>query len=167
MTIIAETLWFLLPFLIANQCPGFARALGLPLSTTPVAARILGENKTIGAYYSAVVGASVTLWIQSIFALPVEFIGANKLLLGICMGLGVALGDHVKSFVKRTRGIVPGARWWPFDQLDFLIGGIILSAPLVGVPGLTRFIMAVGLVLLIHPVGNYLGYRLGLRKVPW
>ena len=166
MTFVVETIWWLVPFLMANQCPGFARALDLPFSKTPVAVRLLGENKTIGAYYVAVAGAIATLWVQSVFGLPAEFIGTNILLLGVCMGLGVALGDHVKSFVKRRLGIAPGAGWWPFDQLDFLIGGIIFSASLVGVPSLARFVMAVGLVLVIHPVGNYLGYRLGLRHVP-
>jgi CDP-2,3-bis-(O-geranylgeranyl)-sn-glycerol synthase len=38
-------------------------------------------------------------------------------------------GDSVKNFVWRRLRIPPGAPWIPFDQLDFVLGALVLVAP--------------------------------------
>jgi CDP-2,3-bis-(O-geranylgeranyl)-sn-glycerol synthase len=35
-------------------------------------------------------------------------------------------GDAVKSFLKRRAGIRPGRPWIPFDQIDFVVGELVL-----------------------------------------
>jgi len=168
-----EALWFFLPILAANQCPGLAAYLHLPDAHAPIIRRWLGENKTIAAYYAAPLGSlgaiyaqrQMTEWSHA-FGL-FDYNRSDLWLVGLLLGLGAVLGDHIKSFIKRRVGISPGARWWPFDQLDFAIGGIVLAIPIVGWIGWERAAVICLLVLLIHPIGNRIGYLLGLRKVPW
>jgi CDP-2,3-bis-(O-geranylgeranyl)-sn-glycerol synthase len=37
------------------------------------------------------------------------------------------LGDIVESFFKRRIGLSRGEKWLGFDQIDFIIGGLLLS----------------------------------------
>ncbi len=171
--LILESLWFLLPLIMANQCPGFAAKLALPGSHTPVSRKWLGKNKTIAAYYAAPFGALCTLYVQRWIPLWSAKFGLfyydrpDLWIIGIVLGVAVVIGDHAKSFIKRRIGKPPGARWWPFDQLDFVVAGIILSIPLVGWIGWQRALTMCLCVLLVHPIGNRIGYRIGIRKSPW
>ena len=171
--VLLEALWFFLPILAANQCPGLAAHLHLPVARTPFAPRWLGGNKTVAAYYAAPLGALATVYLQrqmnewSSACSILDYGRSDLWLIGLLFGLGAVLGDHIKSFIKRRLGISPGARWWPFDQLDFAIGGLVLSGPIVGWIGWERTSIIMLFVLLIHPVGNRIGYLLGLRNVPW
>lgn len=86
--------------------------------------------------------------------------------LGFFLGLGAILGDLVKSYYKRKDGIPPGEKWIPFDQLDFVVGGIIGSF-FIYVPA-----AEVVLILLIvspfpHIAATRIGYWLGIRKEKW
>jgi len=174
LSITASALWFFFPALFANQCPGFARKLDLWLARVPVCERLLGPGKTWAAYYAGPYGALLILCIQRQFPGVNAQIGLfdyqgriEPLLAIIALGLGPILGDHIKSFIKRWRGKPPGAKWWPWDQLDFVIGVVVASWVLIGWIGWMRIAIIIGFVLVIHPIGNRIGYRLGLRSVPW
>jgi CDP-2,3-bis-(O-geranylgeranyl)-sn-glycerol synthase len=170
---ILETLWFFLPILVANQCPGFAVRLNMPGANVPVSSKWLGEHKTWAAYYAGPFGALCTLLIQyQLILIAPSMFGLFKYRTNLCfaglfLGLGAILGDHIKSFFKRRLGKSPGTAWWPFDQLDFVIGGIIFAIPVVGWIGWERTLIICSFVLIIHPIGNRIGYKLGLREVPW
>lgn len=163
-----ETLWFFLPMLIANQFPGFAAILNLP-GNFPINKKLFGPNKTWAAYYTAIIGSISTLYLQKNFSRSsiFDYERPDLWLVGVSIGIGVVVGDHVKSFIKRRLGIAPGERWWPFDQLDFFAGGLIAVTPFTGWIGWGRVLIIILLILIIHPLGNQLGYRLGLRKNPW
>jgi CDP-diglyceride synthetase len=49
-------------------------------------------------------------------------------------------GDAVKSFFKRRLGITPGKSWFPFDQLDFVLGAILFVS-IIKFPGLGAVIV--------------------------
>jgi CDP-2,3-bis-(O-geranylgeranyl)-sn-glycerol synthase len=84
----------------------------------------------------------------------------------------------VKSFFKRRLGKEGGAPWFPFDQLDFVVFGLLgmaLASPLLA-DGWTRqallgdwVVLATLIVLtpLLHYLVNVVGYRLRLKEVPW
>jgi CDP-2,3-bis-(O-geranylgeranyl)-sn-glycerol synthase len=75
-------------------------------------------------------------------------------------------GDSAKSFLKRRRGIPPGESWVPFDQLDFVIGSLILTwrqARLSWVDGVLILAFSAG----GHVLVNHLGYWLGIRDTRW
>jgi len=37
----------------------------------------------------------------------------------------------VKSFCKRRMGIAPGKSWFPWDQIDWVVGTMVMSWPVV------------------------------------
>jgi len=59
---------------------------------------------------------------------------SNWLLFGFLMGFGALLGDMTKSFFKRRLGYAPGKPFIPFDQLDFVVGALLFTYPLVKLP---------------------------------
>ena len=71
-------------------------------------------------------------------------------------------GDSIKSFFKRRAGIAPGESWMPADQLDFVVGALVLMLPLIRLGW-----MEIAVILVISFVGdivvNYLSFFLGIR----
>ncbi|MCZ2417730.1 MAG: CDP-archaeol synthase, partial [Burkholderiales bacterium] len=90
----------------------------------------------------------------------------------ILLSFGSLSGDMVKSFFKRRRGIDRGGEWLLVDQYDFVAGALLLT--LAGDPGwvfntFSLPLLAAILVLtpLLHRTVNIIGYKVGLKKVPW
>src|SRR3989344_8058057 len=142
LVLVGSSLWFFLPALFANQCPGFARKLNLLWSKAPVWESGLGPGKTWGAYYVGPLGALFILYVQRQFPTVNTELGLFNydqalLLPSISLGLGAILGDHVKSFIKRQLEIPPGTKWLP-DRIDFAIGAIIGAIPILGWIGWQR-----------------------------
>ncbi|MFH1450813.1 MAG: CDP-2,3-bis-(O-geranylgeranyl)-sn-glycerol synthase [archaeon] len=144
-----------LPMAIANMSPVFLKG------THPIdfgkewqEKRILGKGKTFeGLIGGALVGAVV------------GFILGN-FLLGLAVAFGALMGDIIESLIKRRVGIKSGQPWWVFDQVDFVIGGIILGSFVE--PVMTKTVIILLIVLpLLHPVVNYIGYKLGVKKNKW
>jgi len=55
-------------------------------------------------------------------------------LFGAIVGFMALVGDAVKSYFKRRRGKEGGAPWFPFDQLDFVVFGVlgfVIASPLL------------------------------------
>lgn len=74
--------------------------------------------------------------------------------------------DSVKSFVKRRVGIAPGEPGIPFDQLDFVIGALVLTwsrAPLSWLDWIVIFVFSAGGDILV----THLGYWLRVRDTRW
>lgn len=169
-SLIAESLLFFLPALAANQCPGLTAKLNLP-GNRPISRYWLGENKTWHAFYTAALGSLLVIYAERWF-IPnnwalFDYNRRDLWLVGLAFGIGAVLGDHTKSFLKRRIGLKPGEPWWPFDQLDFVVGSLVVAMPLTGWIGIGRVLAISTVVLAIHPIGNRVSYRLGLRRVPW
>ncbi|MFA6100517.1 MAG: CDP-archaeol synthase, partial [Patescibacteria group bacterium] len=126
LTIFSDILYFFLPAIMANLMPVFAayyrimpsldRPLdgGLALRGQP----LFGSHKTIRGLLVGVLAASIIGLLQ------------GNLIIGVVMGLGALWGDAMKSFIKRQLNIASGARWSPWDQIDFVIGASIFTYPL-------------------------------------
>ena len=75
-------------------------------------------------------------------------------------------GDIVKSFIKRRANIMPGERFIPWDQLDFVFGALIFSYLIVKL-----FFIDIILILIIsfilHIIFNHLGYYLRINENKW
>jgi len=81
-------------------------------------------------------------------------------------GVGAMTGDSAKSFVKRRAGIAPSKPWIPWDQLDFVLGALILTwgCAALSWPDLaTILLLSTGGYIL----SNHLGYWIGIRGVKW
>lgn len=84
---------------------------------------------------------------------------------------GAMLGDVIGSFLKRRMGIVRGKSCPVLDQLDFILGVMILSLPLIPVGGcffqidVLYIIVIIVLTPFIHRIVNKLAYRLKIKDV--
>ncbi len=177
-------LWFFAPAAAANMAPIFANNLPVvnrynyPLDSfkTYRDKRIFGSHKTVRGLISGVVAAAMIallqLWLFSSFgwahtlAQGVDYSSIRIVFMGAAMGLGAIVGDAVKSFFKRQVGVQPGTSWVPFDQIDFIIGGLLLSALFVQL-SLSTYLTIFVITALLHPVMNVLGWLLHLKSKPF
>lgn len=157
--------WFMAPAYLANMAPPFARFWrGW---NRPVAERWLGAHKTIVGAALGVAAGVATAYAQSRIAWKGSIVSyAAWLMIGLRLGAGAVAGDAVKSLLKRRRGVPPGGRWIPADQLDFPIGALLLGgslAPLTWVD--VALILAFTFVADIAV--NHAAYWLRIRDTAW
>jgi CDP-2,3-bis-(O-geranylgeranyl)-sn-glycerol synthase len=198
---ILQALWIFLPAYNANMAPVFAMKLFPNWNARIDGGRnhrdgraLLGAGKTWRGLIAGTLVASLTAYLQSFIRnTDVAFSDFHytevgwwaPLVLGAFYGFGAIVGDAVKSYFKRRTGREGGAPWVPFDQLDFVVGGllfVLLAAVLVklvepaapnwfwdefggaGWPKLLTLLLATPL---LHFLVNIIGYKLKLKKVPW
>jgi CDP-2,3-bis-(O-geranylgeranyl)-sn-glycerol synthase len=116
---------------------------------------------------AGVLGAVLVTWLQSRLDWDRAIVDYDRWLdLGVRMGAGAMLGDSVKSFFKRRRRVAPGGTWIPFDQLDFVLGALVLVWPRVALAW-SDVAIVVALSFAGHIVVNHIGYWLGVRDAKW
>jgi len=162
---IAGLLYLMAPAYLANMTPPFTRFW--PGWNRPISERWLGSHKTVVGAVAGMAVAVVVALIQSRMSWRGSVVDYRKWpLIGLLLGAGAMGGDVAKSFLKRRLGIAPGARWIPADQLDFVIGALILIAPLARLTWVD-----VALTLAISFVGdvavNQIAFMLGVRDTKW
>ena len=176
-------LWFFLPAGIANVTPILVAKLPVfsrwnaPIDGGKVykGKRILGAHKTWRGLVTGVAAATLTLWLQQEAALnvswvaewtdQVDYAALPILIVGPLFGLGALGGDAIESFFKRQRNVAPGHGWFPFDQIDYIVGGALLTAPFIRL----RFWQYVELLviwLIVHLISSYIGFLLHLKERP-
>ncbi|MFH1073386.1 MAG: CDP-2,3-bis-(O-geranylgeranyl)-sn-glycerol synthase [Nanoarchaeota archaeon] len=173
---ILQSLYYFLPAYFANMSPVLFRkvfhslALPVDMGRSLKGKRILGDNKTwrgivIGTAMAMLIAVLQKALYQDQFFQGISLIDYSSisyfhiLLLGFLLGLGALLGDAVKSFFKRQAGVKPGTSWFPFDQLDFVIGGLLLSF-LVFIPSLKAVLIILVFSPILHLIVKFIGYLL-------
>ena len=106
---------------------------------------------------------SNSLWLRN--NLNYDFSTINPVLYGFLAGFGALFGDALKSFFKRRTSIKPGETWFPFDQIDYILGGIIFLLPLFHLD-LSIYIITLVLYFSLHLLSTFLGYLLKLKAKP-
>lgn len=160
-----QLLYLMLPVYAANMAAPFAPML--PGDPRPISVRWLGAHKTWRGCALAVLAATLTAWAQSRVGWSGDLVSYDRWLpLGLLCGAAAMAGDSAKSFVKRRIGIAPGRPWIPFDQLDYVVAGLLALSLW------HRFSAAdVLLVVAVSFVGsllvNRLSARLGIKSSPW
>jgi CDP-2,3-bis-(O-geranylgeranyl)-sn-glycerol synthase len=160
-TLIIEALKLIFPAYAANATPvlsGGGKPMDLGknfLDGKP----ILGRNKTFkGFFFGLGIGFLVGIVECLLFDYPWLF--------SVVSPLGALLGDLAGAFLKRRVGIAPGGLLPVVDQVDFVVGALVFSAPLV----LVTWELAVAALLItvpIHLLTNFLAFKLRLKKNPW
>lgn len=175
--------WFMLPAFIANGAPILAARspliekwdtrldFGKKFHGKPV----FGSHKTWRGIVSGMLIATLVLWLQQlaiahfdwtvVFANGVDYSTLPTLILGPLFGLGALGGDAIESFFKRRRGTRAGDRWMPFDQIDYIIGAVLVSLPFV-VLSIRQYILIFIIWFCMHIAGTYIGWRVGLKDQP-
>lgn len=178
------SLWFMLPAACANVAPIIAAKLpGLRRWRTPIdfnrqyrGVAIFGPHKTWRGIVTGMVVATVVLWMQQFLVIDSGWLQNNTIhylnyetvsifILGPLLALGALGGDALESMLKRRRGIPSGKSWLPFDQLDYIIGAIIVTLPIVLLPWRLYAWMVV-IWFGIHLLTSYVGWRLHLKDAP-
>ncbi len=175
-------LWFFLPVGIANSAPVFAKAIpSLKTLEYPMdfhrmfrGKRIFGSHKTFRGLVAGIIVSIAIVLLQQYFYsqspwlrqwVAVDYTQINPLIFGILCALGALLGDAVESFFKRQIGVKPGKAWFPFDQLDYIIGGMIFTAFYHVLP-FSVYVWIVVIWFGLHLLSTWIGYIVGLKDSP-
>lgn len=162
---LAQLMYLMLPVYLANMAPPFVRFWrGW---NPPISVKLLGNHKTVvGFAVGVAVGVAVTFlqsrlqWEGSLLP-PEDWLGA-----GFAAGFGAMGGDSLKSFFKRRLQIAPGKRWIPFDQLDFIAGGLIALGFFVRLDW-TDIALVCGISFIGDVLVNHVSFYLGIRETKW
>lgn len=181
INLILFALWFFLPAGLANAAPVVANKIPyLRDWKTPIdfgksfrGKRILGDNKSWRGFCFGVLVAFTTFVLQQylyshgVFVNQLSAIdyGGLSVWFGALLGVGALGGDAIESFFKRQAGVNSGESWFPFDQIDYILGGILLSSLVINLSPSQN-----GAILLVwfgmHLLWSYIGFALGLKKKP-
>jgi CDP-2,3-bis-(O-geranylgeranyl)-sn-glycerol synthase len=186
LEVLIRVLWVLTPVYAANALATIPGGRGPPMDfgrNWSDGRRILGPSKTwSGFLFGTFVAIPIVLlqaWLiliappnlqlvphyasTVIGALPVAF-----LLTG-----GALTGDVIGSFIKRRSGYGSGTRVIGLDQLPFVlfpIGVGLWLFPSIFVPtfwSLEALLWVLLLTVGLHTLFNWIGFKLGTKKVPW
>jgi CDP-2,3-bis-(O-geranylgeranyl)-sn-glycerol synthase len=172
-------LWFFWPAGVAILVPVLAaRTPGLKSWNAPMdvgktyrGKRIFGSNKTWRGFITGTIAGLawflVQMWwyqqstyVQSFS--PLDYGQSNALLIGMMISIGALIGDAVGSFFKRQLDVAPGQSWFPYDQIDFIVGGMVSSLPFAILPWWV-YVLTFPVWIGIHFVFNVLGYVFKLK----
>jgi CDP-2,3-bis-(O-geranylgeranyl)-sn-glycerol synthase len=182
-----SVLWLLLPAYVANSFATIPRGRGLPMdfgrTWSRDGRRVLGPSKTwSGFLFAGFVAIPIGLleaWLillappslQLVPVLTPTILAAVPL--ATLLTFGAMTGDALGSFVKRRLDRPSGARTILLDQLPFVLvpiglGLVFYPALFWGVFGsLYGVFWLLVYTLALHAVFNWVGYKVGLKKVPW
>jgi CDP-2,3-bis-(O-geranylgeranyl)-sn-glycerol synthase len=180
-------LWLLLVPYIASAFATMPRGRGPPMDfgrTWPRdGRRVLGSSKTWAGYLAGGLGALpfglLLAWLILVAPPPYRIVPvlAPTVLaavpLAALLSFGAMTGDALGSFVKRRLNRLSGARTLLLDQLPFVLlplalGLVFYPALFWGVFGVWDAILWLLLFTLgLHAAFNWVGFKAGLKKVPW
>ena len=165
-------IWLMLPAYITNASAAFFGG------KTPIDSgiswgknRLLGEGKTYegllkGFSCGFLFGIFQHLFSSSFGLFPFFLITL------FCLSAGAMLGDILASFIKRRFGLKRGAPFPLVDQLDFVGGAWLLLFLLARdwfseAFSLDVIVAVIIITPLLHLLTNYIGFKIGRKKVPW
>ena len=140
-SIIIQAFWIVIPIYVANASAVIVGG-GKPIDfgkSFKDGHRILGDGKTwrgllAGTFLGMTAGFGLVVVAKYLNTSEYAFLGVTDfegfplmilILFSLCFG--ALLGDIIESFFKRRIGKDRGQDWIPFDQLDFLVGALLVS----------------------------------------
>jgi len=164
---IIQVFIFFLPAAFANMAPVLFKKINF--LNKPINSKLFGSHKTYRGFLFGILIAILIVCIQYLlldflaYYYIIDYAEVNLILLGFLLGFGALLGDLVKSFFKRKLDIAPGKSWPVFDQIDWILGSIIVLNFYVYLSFKFNLI-AIVLFGVLHPIVNYIGYILKIKK---
>jgi len=173
--LLIRSFWLILPAGFANMAPVLTYKLHFLAYPADFGKKIkgkliFGSHKTLGGIIGAIISGGLVFFIQRwlydfSFFRSISILNYTKVFsgLGVFFGLGTIFGDLIKSFLKRRLGIPPGQSWFPFDQLDWIIGALIFICLVIS---LSKEIIIVSIILgfLLHILFKFFGFLLKINK---
>jgi len=176
-------LWLALPSIFANIAP-------IPVSKVPSlkkydapmdfgktfrGKRVFGAHKTWRGLVAGIIAATLVFWLQQLavdnfawaanLSSQIDYLSLPTLILGPLFAIGALGGDAVESFFKRQHGIPPGGGWFPWDQLDSVLGTAIVVLPFI-VLSVWQYALLIAMMPVIHVISTYIGHLIGLKERP-
>ncbi len=182
MKIIVSVLWFFLPAGLGNLAPIIAAKIPvLKKYSYPIDSlqkfrgkRILGDHKTIRGLIAGICAGIITVYLQVLLynqfsffrsVSLVDYNAINPFLFGLLSSFGALFGDALKSFFKRQLNIAAGKSWFPFDQIDYILGGILFTSFYTRLNFETYLILFI-VWFFLHPLSTFIGWLLRLKDEP-
>ena len=175
-----KSIYMMGPAFFANMAPVFFRKV--PFLNYPIdfsmrwkSKPLFGSHKTFRGFFFGILLAIILVYIQELlfynysYFRSISFIdypSHNFLLLGFLIGFGALLGDTIKSFLKRRFNVRPGARWFPWDQVDFIIGSLLFLC-IIFVPPWQAALFLLIATPLLHIIVKHIGYYLKIDNARW
>jgi len=177
MSLIWQALYLMLPAYGANMAPVLAKSwhflempvdFGVQLRNKP----LFGPHKTIRGIGIGIVTALVIAFLQFLVEGVAFFqkIGVVQYeqwwVVGLLLGGGALAGDLIASGIKRQLDKPSGKSWIPFDQLDFVVGALLLLS-FVMILSIQLYLTIIIISFLLHIIVNHSAFYLGIRAEKW
>jgi CDP-2,3-bis-(O-geranylgeranyl)-sn-glycerol synthase len=174
-----QCIYMIVPGMFANLTPSVMRKvnfLAVPMDFNKKwkGKPITGSHKTWRGFVFGIIAAIIITWLQVfLYRIPffkglslIDYSEHSWLLVGFLLGFGFILGDAVKSIIKRRVGIPPGGRFFPWDQIDGMTGGLLFLA-IIYIPPWQAIVVLYVLAIVVAPLIKRLGYFLKIDDKKW
>jgi len=160
-----QLFYLMLPIYLANMAPPFVKFWhGW---NRPISERHLGSHKTVLGFVSGTVMAMIAVYVQSRVRWSGSLISYDHwAVVGAIAGCGAMAGDSVKSYFKRRMNIAPGRSWIPWDQFDFILGGLLALLPWIRLNAVD-LAWILGFSFFADIAVNHIAYYFGIRDTKW
>ncbi len=127
--------------------------------------RILGDSKTLRGVLSGLVTSIIVAYILYYIVNGIISYSSldEALFLGFLVGAGGMGGDLIRSFFKRRIGLRSGENWFPFDDLDFALGALLILGIYVNFPMSFAILTLIG-TLTLRFLSNIFDFTFRLKK---
>jgi CDP-2,3-bis-(O-geranylgeranyl)-sn-glycerol synthase len=176
---LSAALWLMLPAYITNASAAwFGGKTPIDRGRYWGKNRLLGDGKTYEGLLKGFACGFLFGIFQELFlsgSIPmIPSFGIFPLFLGtlFCLSAGAMVGDLLGSFMKRRLGLQSGAPLPVVDQLDFVGGAWLLlflgaRAWFIETFSCGIILAVISITPVLHLVTNYIGFKIGKKKVPW
>lgn len=124
--------------------------------------RIFGDGKTWRGLLAGIFFGTITGYMGGYLFGNIEWATT----IGFLLATGALLGDLVASFFKRRAGLPRGHKVLIVDQLDFVIGALLLAS-LVHIPSIKTILFLLIVTPAIHISFNFIAHKIKCKKEPW
>jgi len=182
LTHLLACLYFFLPAYFTNMTPPLIKKANLfnfldreiDFGKKFLGQPIFGKHKSWrGAIFGILVGFLVALLQGYLYQFPaiqkisfLDYHQINIFLFGFLISAGAVFGDLLFAFIKRRLKMPSGARFIPFDQINYVIGAALFLTPFFRID-IIIWITLLILSFLLHIVIKHVGYHLKLHCAKW
>lgn len=160
-----DGLWFILPAYVASSFAVLSGGrIAIDFKKKFMGRRILGDGKTVSGFTGGVFAGAFIGLIQGLIINPgIDFYT------GFIIAFGAMTGDLAGSFIKRRLGFKRGAPVFLLDQLNLVVGALIISYLIIPnvIPSAFGIIFILILTPVVHLSANRIAHALKLKKKPW
>lgn len=165
-----SVLYLFLPAFLANAAPVVVCAIPwVKRRNHPVLPSLLGRHKTVAGFASGMFAGTLIGLLQwtARDVVPLTTLQrdlAFSITVALLLSAGALIGDAVESGIKRRLGMPSGAALPFWDNVDYMIGGLLFLSVLY-VPSLPHIVGLLIIGPLLSAGANLVSYSLGIKSV--